>query len=52
MIVVIRQAGDDRGAPEIYQTSILACERSNCSVRPHGDILLAPDGKRLLNRKA
>jgi len=31
--VVIRQAGDDRGAPKIYQTSILACERLDGSIR-------------------
>ena len=52
MIVVIRQAGDDRGAPKIYQTSILGCERLDCSISPDGDIQVAPDGKRLLNRKA
>src|SRR5258707_10060069 len=38
MIVVIRHAGDDRGAPKIYQTSILACERLDFSISPHGDI--------------
>jgi hypothetical protein len=52
MIVVVRQAGDDRGAPKIYQTSILACECWDCSIAPHSDVKVAPDGKRLLDRKA
>jgi hypothetical protein len=51
MIVVVRQAGDDRGAPKIYQTSILACECLDCSIAPHSDVKVAPDGKRLLDRK-
>ena len=52
MIVVIRQAGDDRGAPEIDQTRIRACEPLDCSIGPDGDILLAPHRKRLRDRKA
>ena len=52
MIVIVRQAGDDRKAPKIHQTRIRACECSDCSISPHGDIQVAPHGKRLSNRKA
>src|SRR5258708_11561370 len=51
MVMVIRQAGYDRGPLEIDQPGIRACERADCSVRPDGGVFIAPDGKRLRNRK-